>query len=294
MSSMLGTAAADIVEAANAGRLLLLEGIIDRPEELFSWTRLDEVLRADELDWVHPHIEGGGLRHRLALFREGQAVDPETFFRRELSPRRQLTAAIDPARFAAQLREGGTFVVRDLDREDARVRLLAEGLESAFSAPVMGGVFASWGNEIGFGLHWDVMDNLAVQVSGSRSWTLWAPSTRHPVAGMHFPPPDGDGDWCGTLHAGDALFFPRGWWHRPEGRGEPALHLTFGIYRRTGLDLARWLCENARWSDADTIRFDRDLLTPWGAGIISEYLSAEAGRGLHNRLTFEFSDITVR
>jgi hypothetical protein len=288
--AIFGDAGPELIEAAAAARPAVLRSAVARPEALFSWSRLNAVLRADELDWVHPHAEGGGLRHRLALFRGGRAVDPASLFRRQLSPRQQPTYAVDPDRLADELRRGGTFVIRDLDREDPEVLAVAEALEAVFRAPVMGGVFASWGDETGFDLHWDGMDNVAIQVAGRRHWTLWAPSSPVPVAGMPLPPPEGPGDLSVTLHAGDALFFPRGWWHRPEGEGEPAMHLTFGIYRRTGLDLVRWLCDQARVGEDGTITFTRDLRA-LDAGIIDEYLGADGGRPLRNRVTFDLPTI---
>jgi ribosomal protein L16 Arg81 hydroxylase len=119
---------------------------------------------------------------------------------------------------------------------------------------------------------------------------LWPPSIPHPVQEIDLPRPDEPAELDVTLRAGDALFFPRGWWHRPAGTGEPAMHLTFGIYRPSGLDLVRWLCDRAS-ENADGIRFDRNLDRPWDETIIEEFLATRSRRGSSNRLTFDLPDI---
>jgi ribosomal protein L16 Arg81 hydroxylase len=50
-----------------------------------------------------------------------------------------------------------------------------------------------------------------------------------------------------TLHAGDVLHVPRGWWHAAAASaGEPSLHLSFGLSPHTGVDLLSWLVDELR------------------------------------------------
>jgi ribosomal protein L16 Arg81 hydroxylase len=156
----------------------------------------------------------------------------------------------------------------------------------------MGGAFASWGDMTGFDLHWDAMDNVAVQVAGTRRWSLWRPAIANPVEGVDMPRPEGPADLDCVLHPGDALWFPRGWWHRPAGLGEPALHVTFGIYRRTGIDLVRWLCESLCLSGGGAGSAELDLTQPWSEDVIDSFWAAERTRGLENRLTFTLPDVS--
>jgi hypothetical protein len=44
-----------------------------------------------------------------------------------------------------------------------------------------------------------------------------------------------------TLEVGDLLYVPRGALHIATGVREPSLHLTFALYKRTGVDLLEWL-----------------------------------------------------
>ena len=131
------------------------------------------------------------------------------------------------------------------------------------------------------------MDNIAVQICGTRRWELWRPSVSDPIAGMDLERPDRPPDLELTMHAGDGLYFPRGWWHRPEGLGDPALHLTFGVYRPTGLDLLRWLCARSLPTAGGAVVFDRDLREPWTGAVIEEFFARERSGGWANRLTFE-------
>jgi hypothetical protein len=280
----LGRALTEAVEAAAAtGEAQHLRDVVAAPEMLFSWDRLNGALRAGELEWVHPHIEDGRPRYRLALFRAGKMIDPAQFFRALRSPRGAQTYRLDVEALTAELRTGGTFVVRDLDRHDDAVAAAAGALEERFDAPVMGGAFASWGDTTGFDLHWDAMDNVAVQVAGTRKWSLWRPAIPNPVEGLDMAHPEGPADLECVLEPGDALWFPRGWWHRPEGLGPPALHLTFGIYRRTGLDFVRWACERL---------CSLDLTRPWTDDVIDSFWADERARGLENRLSFTLPDVT--
>jgi hypothetical protein len=41
------------------------------------------------------------------------------------------------------------------------------------------------------------------------------------------------------------LYLPRGHWHAAVGLGEPSLHLTIGLTRKTGADLLHWLADEA-------------------------------------------------
>jgi hypothetical protein len=293
LSSLLGDHGAEVVTAAVAKRHAFLPGAAPMVESVFSWPRFNDVLRSAELDWVHPHVEGGAPRDLMALARRGSPVDPVGLFRQVLSPRRQPTYRLDPERLYQELRGGGTILVRELDRHVPDVAAVTQDLERLFDAPVMPGAFASWGDEAGFDLHWDTTDNLVVQVSGSRRWTLWRPTFPSPVGGSEAPRPEGPGVWSATLEAGDVLYFPRGWWHCPEGLGAPALHLTFGIYRRTGLDLFRWFCDQYAPGLTDPSVLRQRLDEEWNDAVVSQFLARQWETTVPNRATFDLPSAGV-
>ena len=53
--------------------------------------------------------------------------------------------------------------------------------------------------------HYDPVDNVVGQFCGSKRWRLWRPSSGEP---------SGTPDYDAVVAPGDALFVPRGWWHR--------------------------------------------------------------------------------
>ena len=55
--------------------------------------------------------------------------------------------------------------------------------------------------------------------------------------------------WSGTMHTGDVMHIPRGWWHQGTRTGSGAgfsLHATFGLTQRTGVDWLAWIADQAR------------------------------------------------
>jgi hypothetical protein len=59
------------------------------------------------------------------------------------------------------------------------------------------------------------------------------------------------------------LYIPRGHWHEANAQHEPSLHLTLGIYARTGIDFLTWLVdelrEDVRWRDTFPLTFAEEL-----------------------------------
>ena len=54
-------------------------------------------------------------------------------------------------------------------------------------------------------LHFDPVDNVVGQFCGAKRWRLWRPQSGEPT---------GSADFDFVVAPGDALFVPRGWWHR--------------------------------------------------------------------------------
>ena len=100
--------------------------------------------------------------------------------------------------------------------------------------------------------------------------------------------PDDEPAWAGVLEEGDLLYLPRGWWHEAAALDGPSLHLTFGVYRRTGLDLLDALRGELRESEvfredlprfaseteraAHVERLKEELLARWDGALLDRYL----------------------
>jgi hypothetical protein len=105
--------------------------------------------------------------------------------------------------------------------------------------------YAAWGDERGFGCHWDNHDVLVLQVSGRKHWLIKSEPEPSPLD--KFDPASAPGptstEWSGHLCAGDVLYVPRGWWHEVTPCGAPTLHLTVGIPALTSMNVLRWLVD---------------------------------------------------
>ena len=184
--------------------------------------------------------------------RDGQNV-PESAFITEMSTRRgQVLPMVDPDGLAQVLAEGATCVVDGLNRWDPVMEVSCRALQWWAHETCQVNVYLTTQDSTGFTLHWDDHDVLIVQLGGEKNWEVRGPSRVAPMYRDLDPntePPE-EIAWSGTLHTGDVLHIPRGYWHRASradsGEGY-SLHATFGIPQRTGVDMLTWLVdEHAR------------------------------------------------
>jgi hypothetical protein len=93
------------------------------------------------------------------------------------------------------------------------------------------------------------------------------------------------------MRDGDVLYLPRGWWHEAAGCGDPTLHLTFGITKRSGITFMEWLVDELRrfpifradlprFADQETQRGHAKamldaLLASWDDAGVDRYLTSQ-------------------
>ncbi len=98
-----------------------------------------------------------------------------------------------------------------------------------------------------------------IQLEGAKRWKLYGSTRpaplRRDLENDHPRPAEPLEEV--VLEAGDMLYLPRGYWHAAVGMGEPTLHLTVGLTRKTGHDLLTWLADQAL--AADIVRADLPL-----------------------------------
>jgi Cupin superfamily protein len=228
-------------------RFLHVRGRAGRFARLMPWSRLNEILRRQRLDFP-----------RLRLVRDGRPAPVSSYLKHVAGSRgRTSIPRLKPAELTRQLREGATLVLDAVDELSAPIEELAEGLELFFREHVQVNLYAGWQTSRGFDLHWDDHDVFILQVAGRKRWSVYGMTRPHPlVADVEAASkPAGEPLWQGTLEDGDLLYIPRGWWHVAEALAEPTVHLTVGVHNRNGLDLLRWLAERLRASET----FRRDL-----------------------------------
>lgn len=151
---------------------------------------------------------------------------------------------IDPYRLAAAFREGGSLYLRDAAAHHLPLRRLIEHFRRVFGGGGEVGLFLSRGvAEAPLGLHWDETENVCFQLVGRRRWEVRRPS----IPDNHYALLREDGEpgevaWAGVLEPGQALTFPRAWWHEvtPVDPGL-SVSITVGVNRPIAHDALHWL-----------------------------------------------------
>jgi hypothetical protein len=158
------------------------------------------------------------------------------------------------ADLTAELRNGATLIVRELQESSDAMRRLAAELEWTLRESVMVNASAAWRMTSGSAARWNDHDTFILQIAGREKWNVYADNRPYPIGPDGHEPP-GRPEWSGTVEEGDVLYIPRGWWHEAHSLEEPCLHLTVGVRNRTGLNYLEWLTRRLAASEL----FRRDL-----------------------------------
>lgn len=192
--------------------------------ELFDWPRLNAALAEHRFDPARLSLSGaasaGGFRDR-----QGR---------------------VQPDKLTAALRNGATLILNAANEVSAPLRDICDGLAADFTCHSQANLYACWRQTRGFDVHWDDHDVIVVQAEGRKRWSLFGATREAPLVlgdpAAHRPPADPATEV--VLEPGDVLYLPRGCWHAAVGLGEPSLHLTIGLTRRTGVDFLHWLADH--------------------------------------------------
>ncbi|HEY8615174.1 cupin domain-containing protein [Phenylobacterium sp.] len=167
-------------------------------------------------------------------------------FRARRTRRGETMQDLDAAVLTERLREGATLILDAANELSPPLQQLCAGLAADFACSSQANLYACWGTSQGFDVHWDDHDVLIVQVEGRKHWRLYGatrawPSRKDDPAD-HPRPAEPIEEL--VLERGDLLYLPRGYWHAAVGLGEPTLHLTIGLTRKTGADFLHWLADH--------------------------------------------------
>ncbi|MET0293941.1 MAG: cupin domain-containing protein [Phenylobacterium sp.] len=244
----------------------------DEARALFGWARLNAALAEHRLAPPRLRLERGGKDVTRGLFRERR-------------PRRGPPLQdLDPRVLTERLREGATLIIDSASELSAPLRGLCAQLAGEFACACQANLYACWGTTQGFDVHWDDHDVFVVQVEGRKRWALYGMTERAPTrrAAASENRPQTPLEEV-VLEPGDVLYLPRGYWHAAVGQGEPTLHLTIGLTRKTGGDFLHWLADHAladaaARTDLPLERDDR-ILAAHLSGLLAR-LAAEAPEAL--------------
>lgn len=153
-------------------------------------------------------------RPEVRLMRAGQAVEPGAWSRTVRLGGREIGDVVDPAGVGRALLDGATVVLQSLHRTVPSVGRFASTLEGEISHPVQVNAYLTPPGAAGLAAHADGHDVIAVQLHGTKAWTV-----------------DGLGEL--ELGPGDSLYLPAGTRHSAATQGRSSLHLTIGIIRAT-------------------------------------------------------------
>lgn len=194
-------------------------------------------------------------RPEVRLMRAGQALDAASWCTTLRLGGRQVGDVVDPASVGRALLDGATVVLQSLHRTVPSVGRFASALEVEISHPVQVNGYLTPPGAAGLAPHSDGHDVLAVQLHGSKSWTV-----------------DGLGEV--ELVAGDVLYLPTGTRHAAATQDHSSLHLTIGIIRTTYRAVLDRLLAR-----------DSELDAPLPLGYATDAASADLERGLAEALT---------
>jgi Cupin superfamily protein len=223
--------------ATKLGYEFMLVNIGDEAvKNLLTWSDLNEILSTCPLS-----------APRLRLTLHATDIPVELYTRPVMSSGEQRRALI-PDKLYGHLRNGATLILEAIDRLHPPIRQAVDDLVRMVREATQANLYLVWGEEGGFGTHWDDHDTFIVQVAGAKHWIVHGPAThRYPMAeeaDRSHTCPDSV-VWQGVLRPGQVMHVPRGWWHTVRGVGGWSAHLTFGYTRATGMSWIRWLLDQA-------------------------------------------------
>lgn len=171
----------------------------------------EDVLTLGDVDAL---LSSAVRRPEVRLMRAGEAVDPVSWCTTARLGGRPVSDVVDPAAVGRALLDGATVVLQSLHRTVPSVGRFAADLEVEISHRVQVNAYLTPPGTAGLAPHADGHDVIAVQLHGSKTWTV-----------------DGLGEL--DLAPGDSLYLPVGTRHSAATQDRSSLHLTIGIIRTT-------------------------------------------------------------
>jgi hypothetical protein len=172
----------------------------------------------------------------LLLVDAARELNPEDY----TLPTDDLSRKIDVPRVYELFKTGATVSLSYLHERMPQLASLCEAMEKPFSQHFQTNIYLSPPNAQGFKTHFDNHDVFVLQVSGSKTWTLYDTQIELPLPGQGFDPKKhiaGAPAREFILHSGDMLYCPRGLYHSARSTDETSLHITLGLIGKTWADL---------------------------------------------------------
>ncbi|MET7919223.1 cupin domain-containing protein [Streptomyces avermitilis] len=142
--------------------------------------------------------------------------------------RRVLSGLADPRYVLAQMQEGATLVFQAMSTYCPEVEAFCAELSEDIGVPVAANAFLTPPHSKGAEAHYDLASIFIRQLAGSKTWRLHEPPKQWPVKRSK-PGVTPQTPLCleVTLHAGDCLYLPRGFYHEGTTGADGSVHIAF-------------------------------------------------------------------
>lgn len=141
------------------------------------------------------------------------------------------------------------MVINRFDKSSKHVAELCRSVSDFIGYATVGNAYATKGGGGTFGMHFDAHCVFALQLIGSKHWTVYRPTVNIPISAhkevIKDVPAGSEIVFDGVLNAGDALYVPRGWWHKVSPiSGKSSLHVATGVHTPKIHDYIKWVLGN--------------------------------------------------
>lgn len=208
-----------------------------RRRELFSWTRLNDVLG----------IAGHWQQENVKVIMNGGAV-PDDYYLGNVGTRRGLERRADPAKLESLLAMGASLVADAVEDASPALKQLVSMLSAQFLGTSGANAYCSFRGVQAFRSHVDLHDVFAIHCEGEKTWLIYRDRAPDPVDQHRGPDAQAEIERVKgpvlmevRMRPGDLLYIPRGYYHDALASSDASLHLSLSVARHHGRSLFRIL-----------------------------------------------------
>lgn len=220
---------------------LHISGNAEKAGQVFSWSELNALMDMTTL-WSERSVN---------MVLDGQPLDPRSFCKpgalRDGGPVMRPV----PERIRDLLEQGATMVLNLMERLSPGVAHLAEAIEMVTGGQTVCNIYCSWHGKQAFSSHFDNTDVFVLHIDGRKRWRIYEGRFENPMDNSPYTfdafPSEYHQQAKGNLvqevemGPGDVLYIPCGQYHDANASSDASLHLSFGVNRTTGIDVAEVL-----------------------------------------------------
>lgn len=229
----------------------LIKGTPQKFEGLFTWELLNDFLLSQRVDYP-----------RLRLIKDGEVVNPSRYLISKTGRRGEKYNKVSLEKLYNELKRGTAIHLTGIEELSPKLNGLAIELENDLLTRIETTLHVGINESVGFHPHFDAHDVFVLQVAGNKKWQLYGFKEQYPVrVGPSEKVEISEKPLLElTLHQGDLLYLPRGYWHSAQAFVDPSLHISIGMTNPLGFDYLLWLNDNMKIFDV----FRRDIPRHFG------------------------------